>query len=479
VVSQIWKEFLTIAREEAGSPVVETWFKAVACLSWDSHKKIVYLKAPNAFVKDWIVKNYQPLLQTHLSRLLGEKSVTVQFVEQMPPINSSKPAEEPQIIPAQIIPGVQPIPVSLATGHARHELVKSASRMVARSSERPQARPVLHEIYTFDTFVVGPSNSLAYAAAVAAAEKPGILYNPFFMYGPSGLGKTHLLHAIGHAIKQQNKKAVIVYQTADRFVQEFIHAIRFNKTHFFEAKYKNIDVLLMDDIQFISHKEQTQEAFFHLFNTLHQAQKQIVCTSDALPGDIAGLAQRMRSRLEWGLVADISMPTLETKIAIVKKKAEMHHETITDAIAECIARSVTSSIRELEGALIRVLACASLTRQPITQELVDKVLFKNSVHQTRQAVDLPKVVRSVMNYFNVTLAELRSEKRDKDISKARHIAFYLMKKHTDKSLKEIGAFLARKDHSTVLHAYEKINTHQQNDNSLYRLIEDLERSLQN
>jgi chromosomal replication initiator protein len=157
----------------------------------------------------------------------------------------------------------------------------------------------------------------------------------------------------------------------------------------------------------------------------------------------------------------------------------MHHETITDAIAECIARSVTSSIRELEGALIRVLACASLTRQPITQELVDKVLFKNSVHQTRQAVDLPKVVRSVMNYFNVTLAELRSEKRDKDISKARHIAFYLMKKHTDKSLKEIGAFLARKDHSTVLHAYEKINTHQQNDNSLYRLIEDLERSLQN
>ncbi len=474
MVSQIWKEFLAIAREEAGSPVVETWFKAVVCLLWDTHKKIVYLKAPNQFVKDWIIKNYSGLLQTHLSRLLGEQSLTVQFVEDVP-----QPAEEPRIIPASVIPGVHPIGVSLvgpalgagAAGHMRRELVRSNGRM--------QKRPVLHEIYTFETFVVGPSNSLAYAAAVAAAEKPGILYNPFFMYGPSGLGKTHLLHAIGHAIKKQNKKAVIVYQTADRFVQEFIHAIRFNKTHFFEAKYKNIDVLLMDDIQFISHKEQTQEAFFHIFNTLHQAQKQIVCTSDALPADIVGLAQRMRSRLEWGLVADISMPTLETKIAIVKKKAEMHHESISDEIAERIARSVTFSIRELEGALIRVLACASLTRQPITHELVDKVLFKNSAQQTQQVVDMPKVVRCVMNAFNITLAELRSEKRDKDISKARHIAFYLMKKMTDKSLKEIGAFLGRKDHSTVLHAYEKISVNQQQDRALQQLVEDIERSVQN
>lgn len=484
MVNQIWREFLAIAREEAGSPVVETWFKAISCLFWDMHKKIIYLKAPNPFIKDWIIKHYLPLLQKHLARLLGEQTITIQFVDSMPQESSTKQEDfAPSIIPAQVIPGLQPISVSQtsahSTGHSRHELSKSSIRTVVRSSDKQAARAMLHDIYTFDTFVVGPSNSLAYAAAVAAAEKPGILYNPFFMYGPSGLGKTHLLHAIGHAIKKNNKKAIIVYQTADRFVQEFIHAIRFNKTHIFETKYKNIDVLLMDDIQFISHKEQTQEAFFHIFNTLHQAQKQIVCTSDALPGDIAGLAQRMRSRLEWGLVADIGMPTLETKIAILKKKAEMHNEVITDAIAECIAQSATSSIRELEGALIRVLACASLTRQPITQELVDKVLFKNPSYQSRQAIDLPKVVRSVMSHFNVTLAELRSEKRDKELSKARHIAFYLMKKHTDKSLKEIGAFLARKDHSTVLHAYEKIDAHKKNDSQLEHILQELERTLQN
>lgn len=487
MVTRIWQEFLMIAREEAGSPVVETWFKAVSCLAWDAHKKIIYLKAPNLFVKDWILKNYTTLLQIHLSRLLQEQTLSIQFVDQVPQQDARvveiKPAyKEPQIIPAQIIPGMQPISVNSVTmtsGQSRHELVRSPVRTSMMRTDKAPVRNTLNETHTFDTYVVGPSNSLAYAAAVAVAEKPGLLYNPFFMYGPSGLGKTHLLHAIGQAIKKENKKALIVYQTADRFVQEFIHAIRFNKTHLFEAKYKNIDVLLMDDIQFISNKEQTQEAFFHIFNTLHQAKKQIVCTSDALPGDIAGLAQRMRSRLEWGLVADISMPTLETKIAIVKKKAEMHHEPISDDIAELIASSVTSSIRELEGALIRVLACASLTRQSITQELVNKILFKNVTQASRNMVDLPKVARCVMNYFNVTLQELRSEKRDKEISKARHVAFYLMKKHTDKSLKEIGAFLARKDHSTVLHAFEKINAVRETDTQLQHNLHELEQALQN
>lgn len=478
VVTQIWQEFLSIAREEAGSPVVETWFKAVSCLLWEKNKKIIYLKAPNQFVKDWIVKNHTPLLQIHLSRLLNEPSIHVQFVDQVPqPEHYNNLSIQPHIIPAQVVPGLQPISSSLVGGHRRHELSKGSSRnTLVRGGEKQQSRS-LNEAHTFDTFVVGPNNSLACAAAVAVGEKPGILYNPFFMYGPSGLGKTHLLHAIGQSIKKNNKKSVVLYQTADRFVQEFIHAIRFNKTHLFEAKYKNIDVLLMDDIQFISHKEQTQEAFFHIFNTLHQAQKQIVCTSDALPGDIVGLAQRMRSRLEWGLVADISMPTLETKIAIVKKKADLHQEPISDEIAEHIARSVTSSVRELEGALIRVLACASLTRQSITLELVDKVLFKNNLYPAYKQIDLPKIVRCVISHFNVTLAELRSEKRNKEISQARHVAFYLMKKYTDKSLKDIGAFLARKDHSTVLHAYEKIINHRKKDDHLQYTLQELERAL--
>lgn len=474
MVTQIWQDFLTIAREEAGSPVVETWFKAIVCLSWDQHKKMVYLKAPNQFVKDWIIKNYTHLLTTHLGRLLNETHVSVQFIDQ-----ESSQTGDKTIIPAQVLSGIGGNHSSMQSISLTRNVIRQGMGSTLVKHEKQPQKTLLQEAHTFDTFVVGPSNSLAYAAAMAVGERPGQLYNPFFMYGPSGLGKTHLLHAIGHAIKKVNKKTVIVYQTADRFVQEFIHAIRFNKTHLFEAKYKNIDVLLMDDIQFISHKEQTQEAFFHIFNMLHQAGKQIVCTSDALPSDIVGLAQRMRSRLEWGLVADISMPTLETKIAILKKKADLHNESISDEIAERIARFVTSSIRELEGALIRVLACASLTRQPITQELVENVLFKTSSVQSRHQIDLPKVVRSVMNRYQVSLAELRSEKRDKELSMARHVAFYLMKKFTDKPLKEIGAFLERKDHSTVLHAYEKIAAARLTDKSLQHTLQELEASINN
>jgi chromosomal replication initiator protein len=438
----IWEEFLNIVKEEVGSRVVETWFKAVTFQQWDSLQKVVYLKAPNPFVRDWIQANYLTLIQFHLGRLLHTDSPKIIFVGTPATVQSatavestltSTPPVTATIIPAQQCTSMAPSFPSL-----------SGSRLnITRN-------------YSFDTFVVGPSNSLAYAAAHAITEKPGRLYNPLFLYGKSGLGKTHLLHSIGNAIKTHDQKAVILYQSTDRFVSEFINAIRFDKMHRFQAKYKEVDVLLIDDIQFISNKEQTQEAFFHIFNALYEAHKQIVFSSDTFPQNIEGLADRLRSRLAWGLVADIYMPSLETKIAIIKKKAEMSHEMIDDEVAHFIASREFVNIRELEGAFVRVMAFASLTNQPVSVDLAKKVLIRTIESSQPLSTDFDRVIRCVSKHYSYNLSELRSKSRNKDLSFVRQVAMFLMKKVTDKSLRDIGDFLGGRDHSTVMHAINKI-----------------------
>jgi chromosomal replication initiator protein DnaA len=419
-MTEIWQTFLAIVREEVGSRVVETWFKSVIFVRWDTHAKIAYLQAPNQFIKEWINSHYLELFQKHLSRLLSEQTVRVSFVEQ----TGQQQNMSPMVVPS-IIPSAAPTPTKPLTYVPARHIVPVSEDYKGGGTSRP--RTTMNPIYQFDTFVVGPSNSLAYAAAKAVAEKPGKLYNPFFIYGPSGLGKTHLLHAIGNHIKLHHKKAIVLYQTADRFVAEFIAAIRFDKIYNFESKYKDVDVLLVDDIQFISNKEQTQEAFFHIFNTLHQSQKQIVFTSDSMPKDIAGLAERMRSRLEWGLVADISIPALETKIAIIKKKAEVQHADISDAVAQAIAERVVSNIRELEGALIRLLAYALLMRRPIDVELVEQVLGPIARPEIAKplTLNLQRIATIVGRHFNYSIQDLRSTKRDKNISFARHVTLFL------------------------------------------------------
>jgi chromosomal replication initiator protein len=316
-------------------------------------------------------------------------------------------------------------------------------------------RGYINTAYKFDSFIVGPSNSLARAAAQAVTEKPGTLYNPLFIYGDSGLGKTHLLHAIANQIKIYNPQAVVLYQTADRFVNEFINAIRFDKIHKFQEKYKDIDVLLVDDIQFISNKEQTQEAFFHIFNSLYDAHKQIVFSSDTFPQNMQGLAERLRSRLGCGLVTDIHTPTLETKIAILKKNAELSNEPLADDVAHFIAARVVSNIRELEGALVRIMAFSSLTKQPVSLELARKIMMR--VPDTKStAIDFACIIRSISKYYPFTLEDLRSKGRSKDLSAARQVAMFFMKKMTDRSLRDIGAYLGGRDHSTVMHALEKV-----------------------
>lgn len=438
MVAGIWEEFLHIARQETSNSVVETWFKAVALHHWDAEQQIIYLQAPNAFVRDWLKTNYSQLIAMHMGRLLNVTSPRISFID-------AKEAEQaPHIL----------VPTYEGAG------VLPAKRLVGTELANPslsQARSCINKSYSFSSFVVGPSNSLAYAAAHAVTEKPGTLYNPLFIYGRSGLGKTHLLHSIGNGIKEKHKKTVVLYQTTDRFVNEFINAIRFDRVHKFQAKYKDVDVLLIDDVQFISNKEQTQEAFFHIFNTLYEEHKQIVFSSDTVPQNIAGIAERLRSRLSWGLVADIHVPSLETKIAILKKKAESSGEEIADEVVHFIASRMISNVRDLEGALIRVLAFASLTKHPVTLELAKRVLVQHAPQQEESAgADFDRVVSAVKKYYSYSLADLRSKNRNKDLSFARQVAMFLMKKVTNKSLRDIGEYLGGRDHSTVLHAITKV-----------------------
>jgi chromosomal replication initiator protein len=334
----------------------------------------------------------------------------------------------------------------------------------------------INQSYTFDNFVVGPSNSLAHAAAFAVTESPGILYNPLFMYGDSGLGKTHLLHAIGNKIKQSNPQVRVLYQTADRFVTEFINAIRFNKIHKFQAKYQKIDVLLIDDIQFISNKEQTQEAFFHIFNTLYDARKQIVFSSDVYPKDIKGLAERLRSRLACGLVTDVRAPRLETKIAILKRKAQLNTVVVNDEVLHFIASLVNSNIRELEGALIRVVAFASLTQNPISLELAQKVLMRVR-EQEMVKVNFMSIVKTVQKYYTYDFTALRSKARNKNLSFVRQLTMFLMKKMTNRSLREIGSYIGGRDHSTVVHAVSKIEQYIQNNPAFSEKLHKIENDI--
>lgn len=453
MLTRIWQDFLTIVREEMGSRVVETWLKAVSLAQWDQAANTIYVQAPNVFVKEWIQSKYADIFRTHLSRLFNvDGDIKIVFLS---------PSEQKDLI----------APAILAT-HKRHQAPRVAANGLMAASVKQVTR--LNPEYTFDTFVVGPNNSLAYAAATAVSEEQGGHYNPLFVYGCSGLGKTHLLHAIGNATQQRDPHAVVMYQTTDRFVNEFITAIRFNKVHLFQQKYRKLDLLLIDDIQFISNKEQTQEAFFHIFNALYEKRKQIVFSSDVFPRHINGLEERLRSRLEGGLVVDIHKPALETKIAILKKKAAQHNEVLSDELAEYIAVRVVSNVRELEGLLVRVLAFSSLTRQPVSLELARKVLSQTPSVKRQEKIDFERITSSVCKFYSYKLSDLRSESRAKDIALVRQVAMYLMKKMTDKSLHEIGVYLGRKNHSTVIHAFDRVHASMEKDGELRAIIEKIE-----
>jgi len=336
----------------------------------------------------------------------------------------------------------------------------------------------LNQKYTFDNFVIGSGNQFAHAAARAVAERPSKAYNPLFLYGGVGMGKTHLMQAIGHEVKQLNPEASISYVSSEKFTNEMINSLRYDKMSSFRDKFRTVDVLLIDDIQFLAQKERTQEEFFHTFNALHESMKQIVIASDRPPKELAEIEDRLRSRFEWGLIADIQPPDLETKIAILQKKAETERVVLPGDVAQYIASNIRSNVRELEGALIRLIAYASLTGVDINLVTTQQVL-KNFIDQQSRKVTIEAIQKQVAEQFGLRLPEIKAKNNSRQIVFPRQIAMYLAKHLTEASLPEIGRQFGGKHHTTVLHSIEKIEEQRKNDKDLNRLLNKLSEQLSN
>ena len=335
----------------------------------------------------------------------------------------------------------------------------------------------LNPKYTFNSFVIGNSNRFAHAASLAVAEAPAKAYNPLFIYGGVGLGKTHLMHAIGHYILESNPNAKVVYVSSEKFTNELINAIKDDKNEEFRSKYRNVDVLLIDDIQFIAGKERTQEEFFHTFNALHDANKQIILSSDRPPKEIPTLEDRLRSRFEWGLIADIQVPDFETRMAILKKKADVENLNVANDVMGYIASKIKSNIRELEGALIRIIAYSSLTNREVSVDLATEALKDIISKKQGKHVTIDAIQDIAASYYNLRIEDLKSQRRTRSVAYPRQIAMYLSRKLTDMSLPKIGEEFGGRDHTTVIHAYEKISENLKTDDTLQHTVNNITKKL--
>ncbi len=442
----IWEKSKKTIQERVSQQNFETWIQPLKLASIEGES--ANLVVPNKFFKDWLSENFLPIIQESLKTATGI-AVKVQF----------------------IVDGkVQAVP----RNHTEDPSEKKVNHV--RRTSVPRMNASLNPNYCFERFVVGPCNQFAHAACVAVAEQPAKNYNPLFIYGGVGLGKTHLINAIGiHTLAKSDKN--ILYVSAEEFMNELISSIRYDKMPKFREKFRNIDYLLIDDIQFIAGKERTQEEFFHTFNTLHDAGKQIVVASDKLPKDIPNLENRLRSRFEWGLVADIQPPEIETKIAIVGKKAHESNIGIPNNVAYYIASKAESSIRELEGFIIRIAAYASLTGREITMDLVkevlNKILKKGDVHE----ISIEEIIKVVASKFNIKISDIKSEKKNKNLVLPRQITMYLSRKLTSESFPDIGSKIGGKDHSTVIYAFNKIKKNIEADPKVRKLVEEVEEYL--
>jgi chromosomal replication initiator protein len=435
---QVWRAALGELQVSLSPANFETWLKDTALVSVDDSRFRVAV--PNGFAKDWLETRYRSLICQTLARVVGY-SVNVDFE-----------VREGLVAATEEGPAQAAAPVRLEPGRVGGE----------GGSVSLNAR------YTFRNFIVGSANRLAHAASLSVAERPGHAYNPLFLYGGVGLGKTHLMHAIGNQVMTRFPRKKVVYATSEKFTNEFITSIQQGKIDEFRARYRRIDLLLIDDIQFIADKERTQEEFFHTFNAIHDDGKQIVLSSDRPPKQIVTLEERLRSRFEWGLIADLTAPDLETRIAILRAKAEEHAVPISSEALEFIARKVASNIRELEGALIRIVAYANMNGRPLTADLAQAVL-SNVLYQPKRHVVTPeRIAQAVSDYYGVALEQLKGQKRDRAIVMPRQIAMYLMRAETDVSLLRIGAELGNRDHSTVLHACDKIDRESAHNEELRR-----------
>lgn len=438
-IAEVWEKTLEVIKVELTEVSFNTWLKAINPVSVKDN--LIVFSVPDDFTKGILEARYVTLIKNAL------KQVTSEYYD----IKFIIPTED------------------------------NYASIISESPERNQVEETvnssLNPKYTFDTFVIGNSNRLAHAASVAVAESPAKAYNPLFIYGGVGLGKTHLMHAIGHYILKQNKKSKVVYISSETFTNELINSIRDDRNNEFRSKYRNVDVLLIDDIQFIAGKESTQEEFFHTFNSLYEANKQIIISSDRPPKEIRTLEDRLRSRFEQGLIADIQPPDLETRIAILKKKARSENLSISDNVMLLIAKKIHSNIRELEGALIRVVAYSSLTNGEINEDLANEAL-KDIISNSKPKLVTAAAIKEVVGqYYNIKIEDFNAKKRNKSIVLPRQIAMFLCRDLTDLSLPRIGEEFGR-DHTTIMHAYEKISSDMKLDSQLKSVIEELKSKIE-
>ena len=420
----LWDDILARIETKVNRHSFYTWFRPTSFIAED--RSSVTVRVPNPLFKDWLTKHYSGVIAEAMIEV-KRPNLTLNFV-------------------AEAQPDVPVIPLN-ADEAAALESVLPATTQPGPAGLNPR--------YTFDTFIVGSSNQFAHAACRAVAEAPSRSYNPLFIYGGVGLGKTHLMHAVGQYVLQHDHNLKLTYISSERFMNEMINAVRYDRVLDFRERYRSVDVLLVDDIQFLAGKEGTQTEFFHTFNALYDSQKQIVLSSDCPPHEIPALEERLRSRFEWGLTADIQSPDLETKVAILKKKAETEAVPLADNVAMYIAGKIKSNIRELEGSLIRLIAYASLTGQEISLALAQDVL-KNILDHEVKAVTIEAIQKFVADYYNLKMLDLKSRNNSKSVAMPRQIAMYLCKSLTHASLPEIGRSFGGKHHSTVIHSIRKV-----------------------
>ena len=424
----------------------------------------IVLEVPSSFFQKWVTDKYLAMIKEAISAVTS-KQYQIEFH-----IADPKP-EEPE--------GSEEAKQSKSEKGSKPAKEKDGDREKEKERDKDKKSefiPTLNPKYTFESFVCGASNQFAYAASQAVANKPASNYNPLFIYGGVGLGKTHLVNAIGNQILARNSKAKICYYSSEKFMNEMINSLRYKKMEEFRNKFRKMDLLLIDDIQFMAGKEATQEEFFHTFNALYESHKQIVVTSDKFPKDIPGLEERLRSRFEWGLIADIQPPNVETKIAILKKKSDMHAVNLPDDVALFLAEGATSNIRELEGMLIRLEAFASLTGNEITLSMAREVMKDIIVEKTRD-ITIEMIQKHVAEHFRIKVSEMKSDKRIKTLVIPRQIAIYICRELTKASYPEIGEKFGGKDHSTIIHSVKKIEKQMAADADFKGTVEDIKKRL--
>ena len=440
----VWDKTSKIIQEKLSKQNFDTWIKPIKIVAMED--KCVQLVVPNKFFKDWLLDNYFSTIKQSLQNVVGIE-VDIEFI-----LSKSKEKSPDSV-------SISPIQT------------KSASSSAANKGKNYS---FLNNHYTFDRFVVGPCNQFAHAASIAVAKQPAKNYNPLFIYGGSGLGKTHLLNATGLLTTAAHPELNVMYVSAEEFMNEMINSIRYDRMPKFREKYRNISCLLIDDIHFLAGKERTQEEFFHTFNTLHDSGKQIVVTSDKFPKDIPNLEGRLRSRFEWGLIADIQPPEIETKIAIIEKKMQESQITLPSTVAHYIASHVESNIRELEGFLVRISAYSSLTGREIDLDLVKEVLKNVVKHNGNEEVSIEEIIKVVAGKLNVKISDIKAHNKNKNLVYARQIAMFLSRKLTNASFPDIGQKIGNRDHSTVIYATNKILNKIEVDSKLKNIIRDIE-----